>query len=61
MQGEAGKRLESNHRHVLIKIDHDIKVRKERMGVNESQRKEDLKQSENYFGGGNKVSVLERE
>ena len=45
---------------MIIKIDHDIRVGKERMGVMQRQRMEDLQHLESYFGGDNKVSVLER-
>lgn len=45
---------------MIIKVDHDIRVGKERMGVTERQRMEDLQHLKNYFGGANKVSVLER-
>lgn len=34
---------------MTIKVDHDIKVGKERMGVMESQRTEDLQHLENYL------------
>lgn len=58
MQGEGGKRFESVFKPVTIKVDHDIKVGKERMGVMERQRTEDLQHLENYLV--EVLSVLER-
>ena len=38
IQVEGGKRSESVSKHVIIKLDHDIRVGKRRMGVMKRQR-----------------------
>lgn len=46
---EGGKRSESVSKHVIIKLDHDIRVGKRRMGVMKRQRMEDVQPLENYI------------